>query len=102
MSTVFSIDRDDVVRTFFRTQVSTVCSALASVQQLADNQVAHLDRLLETVFATFRAATSAPSANISEWVLEANKIFLVSQELKKSGADIYRPAPYSLGSTANK
>lgn len=52
---------EDVVRLFFRTQVL------------------RLDRLLEIVFQTFQAATEAAGqgADLSEWILEANRIFIV-------------------------
>lgn len=52
---------DDVVRLFFKTQVL------------------RLDRLLEIVFATFQAAvqSAGQGADLSEWILEANRIFIV-------------------------
>ena len=52
---------EDVVRLFFRTQVL------------------RLDRLLELVFQTFQAAIQAAGqgADLSEWILEANRIFIV-------------------------
>ncbi|KAK8861724.1 hypothetical protein IAR55_002547 [Kwoniella newhampshirensis] len=52
-------DEEDYVRLFFRTQVQ------------------NLDRLLAVVFVTFREALgSVERAEISPWVLEANKTFL--------------------------
>lgn len=53
---------EDVVRLFFRTQVL------------------RLDRLLEIVFQTFQAAIQAAGQNtdLSDWILEANRIFIVS------------------------
>jgi nuclear pore complex protein Nup133 len=53
---------EDFVRAFFR------------------RHVLDLDRLLDTVFATFKAATEgqAPGSDVSAWVLEANRIFTVS------------------------
>lgn len=53
---------EDVVRLFFRTQVL------------------RFDRLLEIVFQSFQAAIQAAGqgADLSEWILEANRIFIVS------------------------
>ncbi|OCF44072.1 hypothetical protein I317_02025 [Kwoniella heveanensis CBS 569] len=54
------VEEEDFVRLFFRTQVQ------------------HLDRLLEIVHATARAALEAANRNeISSWVSEANRIFIV-------------------------
>lgn len=53
---------EDVVRAFFR------------------RQVLHIDRLLETVYTTFQTAVSAAAAgaDLSDWVLEANRIFITA------------------------
>jgi hypothetical protein len=53
----------------------------------ANDQISHLDQLLDTVFATFKAATSASSTDASEWVMEANKIFLVSSMVDQHGQE---------------
>ncbi|WVF65992.1 hypothetical protein IAT40_000730 [Kwoniella sp. CBS 6097] len=54
------VEEEDFVRLFFRTQVQ------------------HLDRLLEIVYATTRAALGAANRNeVSTWVSEANRIFIV-------------------------
>jgi len=59
MSAVNPLATEDVIRLFFR------------------SQVANLDKLLELVFSTFRAATNGQS-DISDWTIEVNTIFLVS------------------------
>jgi len=62
MQTLGSTGDEDVVRSFFR------------------KQVLHIDRLLETVYTTFQAAVNAtgPGADLTAWVLEANRIFLLA------------------------
>jgi nuclear pore complex protein Nup133 len=62
MQTLGSTGEEDVVRSFFR------------------KQVLHIDRLLETVYATFQSAVNAagPAADLSAWVLEANRIFITA------------------------
>lgn len=48
-------------------------------------QAQHLDRLLELVFATFRNAIADASRDRAEgksaWILEANRVFIVSVDL---------------------
>ncbi|WWD09172.1 hypothetical protein V865_007294 [Kwoniella europaea PYCC6329] len=54
------VEEEDFVRLFFRTQVQ------------------NLDKLLEIVFATARAALDAVDRNeLSSWVTEANRIFII-------------------------
>jgi nuclear pore complex protein Nup133 len=62
MNQVDHAEEDDLVRQFFRTRVQ------------------HLDQLLGIVFATFRTAlaSSKKREDLSPWVLEANRIFIVS------------------------
>jgi hypothetical protein len=59
MSSVNPTASEDVIRLFFRTQVN------------------NLDKLLDLVFSTFRAATNG-QPDISDWAIEVNTIFLVS------------------------
>ncbi|WVQ93625.1 hypothetical protein IAU59_000701 [Kwoniella sp. CBS 9459] len=78
------VEEEDFVRLFFRTQVQ------------------HLDRLLEIVYATARAALGAANRNeVSAWVSEANRIFIVveraaaqyrEEELNTYEIDRERPA----------
>lgn len=60
MNELGSAGDEDVVRSFFR------------------KQILHIDRLLELVYDTFHAAvsTAGPSADLTTWVLEANRIFI--------------------------
>jgi hypothetical protein len=41
----------------------------------------NLDKLLDLVFSSFRAATSGQAGDISDWTIEVNTIFLVSPTL---------------------
>ena len=67
---------EDVVRSFFRSQVSAQWSIFAS----SDRQVAHLDRLLDVVFAQFTSRTAGlGQKDICSWVKEANTVFNVSE-----------------------
>jgi nuclear pore complex protein Nup133 len=59
MSAVNPLATEDVIRLFFRSQVN------------------NLDKLLDLVFSTFRAATNG-QPDISDWTIEVNTIFLVS------------------------
>jgi hypothetical protein len=59
MSSVAPTASEDVIRLFFRSQVN------------------NLDKLLDLVFSTFRAATNG-QPDISDWAIEVNTIFLVS------------------------
>jgi len=59
MSSVNPAASEDVIRLFFRTQVK------------------NLDKLLDLVFSTFRAATNG-QPDISDWAIEVHTIFLVS------------------------
>jgi hypothetical protein len=60
MTSVHASATEDVIRLFFRTQVE------------------NLDKLLENVFASYRAATTSQPGDLSDWTIEVNTIFLVS------------------------
>ncbi|KAL1411896.1 hypothetical protein Q8F55_002882 [Vanrija albida] len=67
--------QDDIVRLFFR------------------KHVLQLDRLLDTVFQSFKAVSST-GVDLSEWVLEANRIFLIVLTactlVREHGINIYQ------------
>jgi hypothetical protein len=63
MSSLQATPTEDVIRLFFRSQVM------------------NLDKLLDLVFSSFRAATSGQAGDISDWTIEVNTIFLVSPTL---------------------
>ena len=64
---------DDVVRSFFRYEVSRRSS------QPTHHQIPRLSDLLDVVYARFREAVPSPEGrvDISNLILEANKIFIV-------------------------
>jgi nuclear pore complex protein Nup133 len=78
MLSLGSVGAEDVVRTFFR------------------KHVLQIDRLLETVYATFQAAVTAagPGADLTEWLVEANRIFITAlraaAQLREHEADVYQ------------
>lgn len=59
MTTLQATPTEDVIRLFFRSQVE------------------NLDRLLDLVFSSFRAATTGQGGDLSDWTIEVNTIFLV-------------------------
>lgn len=67
--------QDDLVRLFFR------------------KHVLQLDRLLDTVFQSFKAV-SATGVDLSQWVLEANRIFLTVLHgctvVRENGVNVYQ------------
>lgn len=71
-------ESDDVIRLFFRTQVSGLHPS-SMVQNNSDgSQVQGLDQLLDLVYATYQASKPLPPADSTDWTIEVNTIFLVS------------------------
>jgi hypothetical protein len=66
MNQVDRHEEDDLVRHFFRSQVQ------------------NLERILDIVFSTFRSSLSSADqrGDLSPWVLEVNRIFIVSAGLE--------------------